>query len=480
MEIKEEAKGSNRGKQLVKNSIILSFGTFLPKLLAMFSLPIITASLTKTEFGTYDLICILETLFLPCVTLQIHTAAFRYLIESRNEEDQTNSIITNVIFFIFITSIIALAVLFLCLHQCSFSLKFLICGFFFFDILKTALQQIARGVNQNTKYSISAIINSVVNLTLVILCVGLFNMNLEGVVIALMFSSAIALLFLVAKLDIYKRISIGYWSKSLMLEMIMFSWPMIPNSLSLWAMNLSNRLILTFFLGLEANAIFAVANKIPSLFSVVQSTFTLAWQENASIASEDKDSGAYYSKMFDAVFSLMVGVMALLICATPILFYMLIQGDYAEAYYHMPILFLGVFYNVIVAFLGGIYVAKKATKSVGITTMISAALCVALNLSLIRLIGIYAASISMVISYVFLALYRMRDIKKYVVMTFYWKKIGLCTLMLAIMCALCFVQNMILNVINIVLAIIVAYSLNRALVNKLWTMGLNKIKNKNY
>lgn len=477
MEI-NSTKGAKRGEQLVKSSIILSFGTFLPKFLAMFSLPIITANLTKSEFGTYDLICILETLFLPCVTLQIHTAAFRFLIESRKEEKQTNIIITNVVFFILITSFIALAVLCLCLHQCSVILRLLICGFFFFDILKTAAQQIARGVNQNIKYSISAIIHSVINLVLVVSCVGIFGMRLEGVVVALMVSSAMSLLFLSLKLNLFDRISIAYLSKDQIIAMIKFSWPMIPNSLSLWAMNLSNRLILTFFLGLEANAIFAVANKIPSLFSVVQSTFTLAWQENASIASEDKDSGSYYSKMFDAFFSLMVGVMALLVCATPILFYILIKGDYAEAYYHMPILFLGVFYNVIVAFLGGIYVAKKATKSVGITTMISAALCVVLNLSFIKFIGIYAASISMVISYVFLALYRMRDIKRYVEMTFDWRKIGICTLLLSLMCLMCFLQNMLLNMVNIILAIAVAYSLNKTLIKNLAKLVINKINNK--
>ena len=46
----------SREKALVKNSAIISVGTFLPKLVSLITLPIVTAGLNKTEYGTYDLI----------------------------------------------------------------------------------------------------------------------------------------------------------------------------------------------------------------------------------------------------------------------------------------------------------------------------------------------------------------------------------------------------------------------------------------
>ena len=61
---------SREGK-LVKNTLILSIGTFLPKLASFVTLPILTAYLTKEEYGTYDLITVLVSLLLPAVTLQI-------------------------------------------------------------------------------------------------------------------------------------------------------------------------------------------------------------------------------------------------------------------------------------------------------------------------------------------------------------------------------------------------------------------------
>ena len=76
----------SRESRLIKNTAILSVGTFLPKLASVVTLPILTGCLTKKEYGTYDLLTILVSLFLPSITLQIQAAAFRFFW-SRLTED---------------------------------------------------------------------------------------------------------------------------------------------------------------------------------------------------------------------------------------------------------------------------------------------------------------------------------------------------------------------------------------------------------
>ena len=73
----------SREKQLAKNTLIISFGTFLPKLISLITLPLITGYLTKEEYGQYDLITTLVFLVLPIATIQIQSAAFRFLIDCR-------------------------------------------------------------------------------------------------------------------------------------------------------------------------------------------------------------------------------------------------------------------------------------------------------------------------------------------------------------------------------------------------------------
>ena len=79
---------SREGK-LVKNTLVLSIGTFLPKAVSFITLPILTGYLTKAEYGTYDLITVLVALILPAATLQIQAAAFRFLIEVRDKIDDS-------------------------------------------------------------------------------------------------------------------------------------------------------------------------------------------------------------------------------------------------------------------------------------------------------------------------------------------------------------------------------------------------------
>lgn len=76
---------SREGK-LAKNTIILAIGTFFPKVAIFITLPLLTAYLTQAEYGTYDLVLTLVSLLLPAATLQIQSAAFRFLMEVRSEK----------------------------------------------------------------------------------------------------------------------------------------------------------------------------------------------------------------------------------------------------------------------------------------------------------------------------------------------------------------------------------------------------------
>ena len=258
--------------------------------------------------------------------------------------------------------------------------------------------------------------------------------------------------------------------------MLSYSWPMIPNTLSNWVLSASDRLILTAFMGLEAVAVYGAANKIPLLFTSVQGTFIFAWQENASLALNDSDVEKYYSDMYDKIFCLLSGVMALLIGTTPILFWALIKGDYSDAYPQMPILFMGIFFSAIASFMGGIYVAHKKTKNVGITTMLAAACNLIIDLALVHRIGIYAASISTLVSYILLTIYRMHDVKKFQKISYNYTELSICVTFLSGMCVLCWINTICINIINFAIGTLFAVILNFKLLKSLSYSIMMRIK----
>lgn len=455
---------SREGK-LAKNTMVIAIGTFLPKLASFITLPILTGCLTKSEYGTYDLINVLVSLLLPAATLQIQMAAFRFLIDVRGKDKETKSIVTNIIAFVGPTSIVALLILFFCLVSIPTMTRIFICLYFLADILVNAARQVCRGLSKNLDYSISAIVSAIGKVIFAVVCVYWLQKGLLGTIISLLMASTFSLLYLIGKVKIYKYVDFRCFDISLLKEMLKYSWPMVPNSMSGWIMRVSDRLVVTAVMGVAANAVYSVANKLPSLLNLAQNTFTLAWQENASIVSKDNDASEYYSSMFRTMFDLMAGFFGLLIASTPLLFKLLIRGDYTEAYFQIPILFYAMFFYSMSTFLGGIYVAYKKSKNVGITTTIAAAINLVADIGTIRWIGLYAASGSTLVSYIFLFVYRLIDVQKIVEVKYNKTHVNLIILILVIESVLCYLQKPVLNIINVVFGITVFFALNRQFVN---------------
>lgn len=298
---------------------------------------------------------------------------------------------------------------------------------------------------------------------------------MTGILLSLIVGEIAASVYLIFVLGFNKIFSIKSFSMKLLMEMLQYSWPLVPNSLSLWVMNLSDRLIVTHFLGLEQNAVYTVANKIPGLLGSAQGIFISAWQESASIAVTDKDSDEYYSRMLEAFVCVLTGILCCLIGSSPVLFDIIIRGNYSESQPQMTVLFGAMFFSAISSFLGGIYVAHKHTKSVGITTIVTAAINFLINMCFVRKIGLYAASISTLVSYIILTLYRMADIKKFQKINYYYKKYLFCVFIVGIMCYVYFIDKFYLNILNFVIGFSMAFILNRNLITAVVKSVLKKL-----
>ena len=468
----------NREVELIKNTFILGLGMFLPKLISIITLPIVTACLTKSEYGTYDLINTLISLLLPIATLQIQSAAFRFLIECRGDREKSSEIITNVFAVVFPVSL-AVSLAIVCLaNNLATSVKIVTGLYFLLDSIQTTLGMIVRGLGKNKVYAINSIVYSIINGIGIVLAVQLRNQGIFGLILSLVIANFLALTFLSFNIKIWHYLNLKLVSGSKIKELIAYSWPMVPNNLSNWLLSLSDRLIITAFIGIEANAVYAVATKIPNLLSTAHGVLTMSWQENASMAVNDKDASQYYSKIFENVFSLLIGFTAVIIGFMPLLFRMLIRGDYGESYNQMPILIIGQFFWAMSGFMGGIYIAHKRTKHVGFTTMAAAAINLLLNLLLVRSIGITASSISTLVAYLSLYIIRVSGTKKFQPMDFKFKKQLLSYVLIVLMVVICYQKNFYLNIFNGIAGLIVFFFLNWNFVKNMISGGLKMIRHR--
>lgn len=414
----------DRNKELAINTVILGIGQLVPKLMALILLPILTAFLTTDEYGNYDLVLSIASLLIPIVTLQIQQAIFRFLLSSKVASERSKYV-TSALVYIAGSSLVCYPIVFFCLKIVGIGTlsAILICVLFMSEALYILLGQVVRGLGYNTKYSISVIVYSTVNLIATAVMLAGFDLGLLGVILSLSLGYMGADIYMVIASGMLKYFKLESFDRLALKELIRFSAPIVPSSIALWVVNLSDRLIIIHFMGAAANGIYAVANKIPSLYSTAYNIFNLAWTETASRVSDDGDPADYYSHLFRGLYKFLIGVMLALIAITPAIFRILVKGEYNDAFFQVPILYFGIFFNSIVNFYSGIYIALKRTKQVGYSSVVGAVINAGINILFISHVGLYAASISTAISFMVIALYRAVDLKKVINIKYNWSEL---------------------------------------------------------
>ena len=111
-----------------------------------------------------------------------------------------------------------------------------------------------------------------------------------------------------------------------------------------------------------------------------------------------------------------MSLVIVMVAAMPIAYMILINPNFYESIYCVPILMIAMYFANISGFYGGIFTAYKQTKIMGTTTMVSAAINIILNIALIWKFGLYAAAFSTLIANVVTAEYRRRKVRKYIIL----------------------------------------------------------------
>ncbi|MBM6820172.1 oligosaccharide flippase family protein [Clostridium saudiense] len=450
----------------------MSIGLLIPKIISFVTLPLLTTYLSVKEYGEYDLILSLMSLIIPIITLQIQQAAFRYLIQDKNYSGRSKCV-TNSIGYIIISHFIFLPVLYYLLKMDK-NISILICFLVLVQSLYNLIGQIGRGLGKNLIYSYGVIVYSVFNLILLFILLNFMNNNLYAVVLALIISYFASVIFMAIKLRIIDYFKIELLSFNEIKKLLRFSIPIIPSSISLWIVNLSDRIIISLFLGVSFNGIYSVANKIPLLYSSAYSIFNMAWMETASIHSDDDDIKEYYSDLFNKLYRFLIGVLMLLLALSPVIFKVLVNPQYDSAYYQIPLLYVGVFCNSIVSYYAGIYIAMKRTKQIGYSSILGAILNIILNVIFIKYIGLYAASISTAISYFLISIYRAYDINKVIKIKYNFSNIISSMIIFAIMSVLYYQRSILCNLVILIIALVYNIKANGELIE----IGIDKIRKK--
>lgn len=406
----------SKESKLLKNTAIIAIGNICTKCISFFLLPLYTSLLTTDEYGTADLINVYATLLACILTIQFEQGVFRYLIESRNDRERTKRFISTCLIFVLTVNIVFMAAFFIIFKFVSYEYSMYLLFNIESSVFFAVILQILRGLGDNVTYAIGSFINGSLTIALNVLFVAVLNIKVEGLLLATILSLIIASAFVCIKCKLHRYISLSYLNKQDLLVMLKYSLPMIPNTICWWVINASDRLIIKLFLGVSATGIYSVAYKFPTIFSTVTNIFTLSWTESAAENVEDGGRDKFYNQVLDRTIRFYSSANMGIITVLSIVFGWLVKSDFKSAYNYIPILMVTALLHSVASFYGSLYTALKKTQEIAKTTVLSAVINLIINISLINIIGIYAAALSSVVAYLTIIIIRHIRIKQFIVL----------------------------------------------------------------
>lgn len=452
----------SREKNLAKNTIIITIGKICTQLITFFLLPLYTGILSTEEYGTVDLLNTLVSLLLPIVTFQVEQALFRELIEVRDNEESKKKIISSGVITVIFQCIIYLIIFALIYPFINNNYKFFLATNVVAYIFLSLFQQIARGLGDNKRYAIGSFVSALFTIIFNVLFLVVIKLGAYGMLLGTMSGQLIASIYLFITLKLYKYINIKKYRKDIIKKLWKYSIPLIPNAISWWVFNASNRVIATTFLGVDQNGILAAALKFSSVYITFYNIFNMSWTESISVAVNDKDVNNYFNKMFNIILNLFTAMGIGIIACMPFVFPLMINDKFSSGYGLVPISIIGSLFNVVVGLISVIYVAKKNTKAIANTSVISAIINILVHLALIKFVGLYAAVISTFASFFIMSIYRIIDInKKYFKIKIAKSLIVKTLIVLIIVLPLYYINNVYLNIFSLLIAILFAWNINK-------------------
>lgn len=450
--------------ELKRNTLIIAISTIGSKAISFILAPLYSFYMTTSQYGVMDLITTTAGLLLPFICFDIYEGAFRYASEKEYDE---KTVFTTSLSLCFIETTVVALITFILSRFINVSLMVSISIVSaILDAYLTTLSWYARGRGKMMTFALSGVLNSVILLALNFVFLINLRQGLNGWIISFLGAKIVVVIYLLISLKTWKIFSISKIDKAFTKEVLRYCLPLIPSTGFWWVMNVSDRYVISYFIGTEANGIYAVGNKLPAILSVFENIFYQSWQTTAFKSANSADRDKIFSEVFyNYLRFLTIGVLAILVVLKPMILY-LFAKEYSSAWVCAAVLVIAVMLHALAGNLGTLYSVFKSTGGALKTSAIGAIVNTVLNIIFVPMFGFNAAAWTTVVGYVAVLIVRWRDVSKYVKLSLPKKNTVIVITLLAVSLVLYYVPGIISYIGRG--AIFVAYAyINRSMILKL-------------
>lgn len=400
---------ADRKANLVKNTALFALGNLGSKVLQIVLVPYYTRVMTSAQFGTADILQAIVALLMPIFSLTVYEGVFRFAMEKNHDRKS-----------VFSTGLLVtvLGAFVLCLVGAASSLVvrplyvWLVIGNTVAVMFRSLLSQYARAIGRIALFTADNVLITVLVLCFNIVFITVLGWGWTGYMWGYIAANSISALMIWWRLGDDGKVGIHSLDGFLLQDMLLFSAPLIPNTICWWISGFIDRIMIASQLGDAANGLYAAAHKIPSLLTVVVTIFFQAWQISANKEFKKHDISEYYSEIHEQIFASITVISSVLIWMCRPITTVFLGESYASSWLYMPILLVAMTFFSFAQFLGSVYSANMRTGMALVTNAIAVVVNLTLNVLLIRYIGVLGAGIATAVSYFVLWMVRIKDVAR--------------------------------------------------------------------
>jgi len=390
------------GRRLLKNSGLYALVQILQKSIGLILIPIYTGLMVPAEKGISDTVVALVSFLSILFSLSLNAAVIRFYVDYKEDKKKLKEFWGACITFVALNCIIMSSVFIIfrriLIEPFAKGIDFF--PFIFLGIISITLNAIynifqttLQAKEESRKYASNNLAYFLVNLSLNLLFVVGFKKGSLGILLALAITDIIFFIYTVVVF--IPTISLNI-KKCYIVQALKYSLPLLPHSLSGWAVAMIDKLFLANINGLSSPAIYSNGAQFGNIINVLTQAVNQAYVPWFFERMEDKEKNQNEIVKMSEILTIIYSVLAMgMSLFGPEIFKVMVNKKYYSGWTVIPFLsFAFVFNGIYYFFVNPLFFNKKGVKFIAIGTFTGAILNCILNVILIPKFDIIGASIA--------------------------------------------------------------------------------------
>lgn len=392
--------------RLLKSSGIYSLVQILQKCIGLILIPVYTALLSPDEKGITDVITTIVAFLSIFYSLSLNSAVIRFYVDYKDDKKKLKDFWGTCISFIILNSLVLTTVIIIFKRFLIMPIAdgidfypYILLGMISitFNPIYTIFQSTLQAKEESKKYASNNLLYFIINLSLNLIFIIGLRLGALGSLLALAITDTIFFIYTVIAFLPTVTLKIN---KIYLWQSLKYSLPLLPHSLSGWAVSMIDRLFINGMINRAATSIYSTAAQFGNIINVLTSAINQAYVpwffERMKEKDKNEDEIISMAETLTVAYCFMAMGMSLF---GPEIFKLVVNERYYEGWKVIPFIsFAFVFNGIYYFFVNPLFYNKRGIKFIAIGTFSGALLNSILNVLLIPYFGGIGAGIASLLS----------------------------------------------------------------------------------